>query len=275
MKTLQSMMGGAVANFLGQSRAVLAGALFIVSLFGCGAAPEDNVSVQTERIEDGQLETGYPGVVFTRPPLCAATLITPSVALGAHHCGTVTSVGVGTDYQTDMQYYPVDAQIAMPFNDLRLMHLSTPVPNAQVLAVSQNPPPSVGTNCTAVGFGTHHFSAHEWSSGIKRSATEVVATGNQTANDPRIYTHYVTGIGDGGDSGSPLLCGNSIAGVLSSGTTWPFNPSSAVNSYTTVYPLWILANIGVAPPPGDELALSCMEPGTLPSRQNCRQLRQS
>lgn len=109
--------------------------------------------------------------------------------------------------------------------------------------------PALGTNCTAVGFGRYDEGTFHYS-GIKRSATVRVASTGVNIDDPRIITKWVTGGTFTGDSGSPLVCGNDIVGILSSGPiSWPYNTTTAKFSYTAIHLGWILESIGIAPPP--------------------------
>ncbi|HEY0707251.1 MAG TPA: trypsin-like serine protease, partial [Polyangia bacterium] len=171
--------------------------------------PADDVETKQAAIQGGQVETGYPAVgrFESASGSCTATLISQNFVLTASHCkGLNPTIRLGTD----PTLHVIDQLITHPLADLMIGHLATPIENVPVAKFNEGTVPAVNTVCTSVGWGVHGWGDEE-TSGTKRSATERITA----SSAQEIFTEWVTGIADSGDSGGPLFCsGNTIAAVV-------------------------------------------------------------
>jgi len=224
-----------------KKRSVLGGLaaapLFAALLGGCldPSAADPILGGDEQKIEGGQLETGFPavGLVSSAAGTCTGSLISPSVVMTANHCnGSSISFATGTS-SADFVDRPVDRVIAHPSRDLLLLHLARPIRNIRPLDINTAAPPTVGSQCTAVGFGRHHEADGSITRRVKRSATERVTASSSAV----ISVAWTSGIVNHGDSGGPLICDGRI-----SGEAWTIDqewPDTTQGNYTTVDAMWV------------------------------------
>jgi hypothetical protein len=210
----------------------MAPALALVS--ACSGSTQSQTGASAQQIQGGQLETGYPAVGLVQLAgggFCNGTLIAPSVVLTARHCQNPTGFNTGTS-GADFVSHPVDKNIPYPQpsnegifqNDAQIVHLSSPIIDILPMHINTGGSPSVGTTCTAVGFG-QHTEGGTTTAGTKRSASVVIdqfgrgldAEDGIAMKCPNgSCTPFVgTGVPDHGDSGGPLLCDGRIVGTFS------------------------------------------------------------
>jgi hypothetical protein len=215
-------------------------ALILLVIGGCAVHSDDapELANETLAIELGQPEYGLPAVgKFMRgndeSDVCTGTLIAPDVVLTAEHCvhgdgwlyypdGYTSGQGIGF---RGADVYPGFVR------DHRLVYLERSLPIAP-LPIHPDPQSLLGAECLAVGFGVHHDSAGNVTIGNKRSGTVKI-----TSIEPvMMHVELVTGIGNSGDSGGPLLCDGMIAGTVRGHRgDWPYTSAY----YHSVNPAWI------------------------------------
>jgi hypothetical protein len=204
----------------------------------CATEPDDASAVAStqEEIQAGSLETGYPqvGEVYNSAgSYCTGTLISPSVVLTAAHCaGTTLTFKTGTSTSNFVDH-AVDRQIAHASKDLLLLHLARPIRDMRPLDINTAGRPAVGTTCIAVGFGAHNESNGTVTKQVKRSATEIV----ESQNDTTIAVRMVSGVADHGDSGGPLICDGRISAVVHNHTDGDW-PTHIRENYATLDAVW-------------------------------------
>jgi hypothetical protein len=215
----------------------------------CGVAPvEEDAQLEQQAIENGQLESGVPSVVFlTDYPaaegVCTATMLSPTVALTARHCNDdhrPMVLDAGRDPHSGFVDHLVDTALVHPAVDLMLVHVgaANPVftgPGTYVgdIAVDSymkisSSLPAVGDNVIAVGYGAHTATdVDPYDARYKRSAAERVVSVDRrhTAFDlveaSAPYAAVPPGITRGGDSGGPVVFNNRLVAINDLGHSTP------------------------------------------------------
>jgi len=217
--------------------------VIMLATTGCAAPRDGAPPIAHEKavaIELGQPESGHPAVGRLEPDdhsdLCTGTLIAPDVVLTAEHCLH------GGPWRFYPDGYPQGIGIrgSLPYpglRDQRLVYLEQALP-IETLPIHQGPLPGLNTECVAVGYGAHHAADGGVSFGNKRSAIVRITKIELVM----LYVARVTGIGNDGDSGGPLLCRDAngdhaivatVRGHLAN--EWPYDEAY----YHSVNPAWI------------------------------------
>jgi hypothetical protein len=122
--------------------------------------------------------------------------------------------------------------------DVALLRLAAPVTGVNPVEIAAHPPRR-GALCRAVGYGVHNGPSGSTTVEQRRSATETVASVDETA----IEVAKKSGIVDHGDSGGPLLCGGRIVGVTSCGNDPSPAHTSAYYGRVDAVADWISATV--------------------------------
>jgi hypothetical protein len=197
----------------------------LVGAAGCGGEsdPEATRTV-TEPVTSGALDPGDPAVVRIEGGLapCSGTLIATDVVLTAAHCVELppTTVFFGSDAAAAGDRVGVIAHVAHPAfeairveNDVALLLLERP-PSAATPAVWMGSAPTgswVGAEVRLVGFGLAAPGAP--AQGEKRAGMAHV----DAAGDTDLHLTPSPSLPCLGDSGGPVLAGERVVGVVSSG----------------------------------------------------------
>jgi len=210
------------------------------------------------RIINGDFTNAFPavaGVVIWNPTdtvLCTGTLVGPSVVLTAAHCVSDEPVairvtffhedGTGEQYMADA--YAIHPQYSFPRADLAMLLLEAPVAGIAPVPLAPRKPRS-GKAGTIVGYGQDEGG----NVGVKevgmvrlmRCPRRVPALGLSSGSLARALCWQAQSWEQTtchGDSGGPLLIGDSLAGVTSGGEA---NCSGLLSWDTSVVPFrrWI------------------------------------
>lgn len=162
-------------------------------------------------------------------PRCAATLISPHVALTAAHCVSAvpaSAVQLIFHYEggarervdiVDRLLHPAFDEAAFGVHDLALARLAT-APRAMPLSLAERPGPTLGEDVALLAFGTS--TPGSLPKGERRIGTASVFELNPTT----FRLHPEPSLSCGGDSGGAVLSRSStgtnvLAGVIVSGDT--------------------------------------------------------
>jgi secreted trypsin-like serine protease len=181
------------------------------------------VGTATAAVTSGDFDPGDPAVVRIEGGLspCTGTLIAPRVVLSAAHCldRPLTTVYVGADDKVAGDRIGVSAQATHPEydaisveNDIALVLLERPSAVEPVAWNDGGPTKSwVGANVRLVGFGL--TSPGQPRDGRKRMGTARISA----ASDTELEFTAAPSLPCLGDSGGPILAGDQVIGVISTG----------------------------------------------------------
>jgi secreted trypsin-like serine protease len=219
-------------------------AICLLGLIACGragdadlSAPETTTSTEQDALQGGVADASDPAVGLLwieAGGFCSGTLIAPDVVLTAGHCtetpiaafylgeGQAINAKNFTGPPTNMRVLAVAESITHPdfvpnscttSPDIGLVRLAQPASGVHPVAFAKVEP-AIGSSCTAVGFGMHTENGATTVE-QKRSGQEKI----EQLYSLSIQVGFAGALSDHGDSGGPLLCNGSIAGVTSCGNS--------------------------------------------------------
>ncbi|GAA5159708.1 MULTISPECIES: S1 family peptidase [Amycolatopsis] len=176
---------------------------------------------------------------------CSGTIIASQWVLTAQHClnspGMHVKVGSVTLQQgTDVD---VDRQLASPYGDIALLHLTRAVSTTYMQLADSDP--ATGTTNQIYGWGRTQ-GTNPPSSTLKTANVRVTGTSSDAYGGPAIASRGVTGSSWHGDSGGPEVYNGKQVGVCSTGNNTGYQTNGTQNyAKVTASRSWIRSNAGV------------------------------
>jgi secreted trypsin-like serine protease len=176
---------------------------------------------------------------------CSGTIIAAQWVLTAQHClndpGLHVKVGsVTLQHGTDSD---VDQQLASPYGDIALLHLSTPISTTYMQLATSDP--AVGSTNQIYGWGRTQ-GTNPPSSTLKTANVQVTGSGTDAFGGSAIASRGLDGSAWHGDSGGPQLSGGKQVGVCSTGNNTGYQTTGTQNyAKVSASRSWIQQHAGV------------------------------